>query len=93
MDVDAPRGLLRFFQDLPDPRAANARHRLVDIMAIALMAVLSKAQDWIEVEAWPTSFGWPPSWICPTAFPATTPSAGSLPVLLPRPSRACSAPG
>jgi len=52
MDVGAPRGLLRFFQDLPDPRAANARHRLVDIMAIALMAVLSKAQDWIEVEAW-----------------------------------------
>ena len=52
MDVDAPRGLLRFFQDLPDPRAANARHPLTDIMAIALMAVLSKAQDWVEVEAW-----------------------------------------
>jgi hypothetical protein len=52
MDVDAPRGLLRFFQDLPDPRAANARHPLTDIMAIALMAILSKAQDWVEVEAW-----------------------------------------
>ncbi|TMK05431.1 MAG: transposase family protein, partial [Alphaproteobacteria bacterium] len=31
------------FQDVPDPRADNARHDLVDVLVIALAAVLCGA--------------------------------------------------
>ncbi len=31
---------------VPDPRASNARHRLTDVMAVALLAVLSGADDY-----------------------------------------------
>jgi predicted transposase YbfD/YdcC len=34
------------FQDVPDPRAENARHRLVDLLAIALLAVIAGADDY-----------------------------------------------
>src|SRR3954463_10387600 len=43
-------GFLRFFSDLPDPRAANAVHRLSDILLIAVFAVLCGAEGWVEVE-------------------------------------------
>ena len=33
------------FGSLPDPRAENARHNLVDILAIALAAVLCGAES------------------------------------------------
>jgi predicted transposase YbfD/YdcC len=52
MEVDASRGPLRFFAHMPDPRAANRRHLLFDMMVIALLAVLSKANDWIDIVAW-----------------------------------------
>jgi predicted transposase YbfD/YdcC len=50
MDVDAPRDVLRHFDDLPDPRAANARHLLSDILAITLLAVLCGAEGWADIE-------------------------------------------
>jgi predicted transposase YbfD/YdcC len=43
-------GFLRFFCDLPDPRAANVVHRLGDILLIAVFAVLCGAEGWVEVE-------------------------------------------
>lgn len=52
MEVDASRGALRFFAHMPDPRAGNRRHLLFDLMAITLLAVLSKANDWVDVVAW-----------------------------------------
>lgn len=52
MEVDASRGPLRFFAHMPDPRAINRRHLLFDLMAITLLAVLSKANDWVDVVAW-----------------------------------------
>lgn len=43
-------GFLRFFNDLPDPRAANAVHRLGDILIIAVCAVICGADSWVDVE-------------------------------------------
>jgi predicted transposase YbfD/YdcC len=43
-------GFLRFFNDLPDPRAANAVHRLGDILVIAVCAVICGADSWVDVE-------------------------------------------
>jgi predicted transposase YbfD/YdcC len=52
MDAQATDAVLRFFRDIRDVRAANARHRLSDILAIAIMAVLCGCQGWESVEAW-----------------------------------------
>jgi predicted transposase YbfD/YdcC len=50
MDGQATGGILRFFMDLPDPRANNTVHRLHDILVIALCAVICGADGWAEVE-------------------------------------------
>jgi predicted transposase YbfD/YdcC len=52
MDVQATQVLLRFFRTLQDPRAANARHPLSDLLAIAILAVLCGSDSWESVEAW-----------------------------------------
>src|ERR1700733_5372890 len=51
MDAQAEE-ILRFFRGLPDPRAANARHLLSDILSIAIMAVFCGADGWAAVEQW-----------------------------------------
>jgi hypothetical protein len=38
--------VLSMFSTIDDPRASNARHRLVDIFAIALLAMLAGADDY-----------------------------------------------
>jgi len=51
MDVEAPRRLLRFFDDVEDPRMDRTkRHSLSDILFITLCAVICGADSWIEVE-------------------------------------------
>lgn len=51
MDVEASRGLLRFFDGLEDPRMERTRlHSLSDILFIAIVAVLCGADSWTEVE-------------------------------------------
>jgi predicted transposase YbfD/YdcC len=52
MDAQATEGLLRFFRSIQDPRAANARHSLSDLLAVAILAVLCGAEGWAAVEAW-----------------------------------------
>lgn len=52
MEVDASRGPLRAFRQLPDPRAGNIRHMLFDMMVITLLGTLSKCNDWIEIVCW-----------------------------------------
>ena len=52
MDAQATASLLRFFRDLTDPRAANARHLLSDILSIAMLTVLCGADGWEMVQAW-----------------------------------------
>lgn len=43
-------GFLRFFLDLPDPRAANCIHKLSDLFAMAICAVICGAEGWVDVE-------------------------------------------
>ena len=49
MDAQATGGFLRFFDELPDPRAANHVHRLSDLFAIAICAVICGADSWVDV--------------------------------------------
>ena len=46
MAAEAIALVLSMFSAVPDPRAGNARHRLTDVLAIALLAVLSGADDY-----------------------------------------------
>jgi predicted transposase YbfD/YdcC len=50
MDGQATGDILRFFGDLPDPRAHNVIHKLHDILVIAICAVICGADGWAEVE-------------------------------------------
>jgi len=52
MEAQATEGLLRFFTIIRDPRARNARHRMSDILTIAILAVLCGSEGWGAVEAW-----------------------------------------
>lgn len=46
------QGLVAGFSGLPDPRIDRTKkHRLTDILVIALCAILSGADEWIEIEA------------------------------------------
>jgi predicted transposase YbfD/YdcC len=50
MDAKAPRGLLRALTELPDPRMDRTkRHRLEDILSIAICAVICGADGWTQV--------------------------------------------
>jgi predicted transposase YbfD/YdcC len=50
MDANAPGGLLRWFGDLEDPRPGhNVMHRLSDMLAVAILAVLCGADSWMDV--------------------------------------------
>lgn len=43
----------RYFADLPDPRIDRCkRHRLLDILTIAICAVISNADGWLDIEAY-----------------------------------------
>jgi predicted transposase YbfD/YdcC len=55
MDVGVSRGLLRFFDELEDPRVDRTKlHSLGDILFITLCAVICGADDWTEVELFGT---------------------------------------
>lgn len=50
MDDSARACPLRFFSLIPDPRATNVRHRLIDILVMAFAAVLCDADGWDDIE-------------------------------------------
>ena len=51
MDVEAPRGLLRIFEEVEDPRLERTKlHGLTDILLIVLCAVICGADSWTEIE-------------------------------------------
>lgn len=52
MDAQATEEILRFFRDVPDPRAGNAWHPLSDVMTIAILAVFCGSRGWADVEFW-----------------------------------------
>jgi predicted transposase YbfD/YdcC len=50
MDVDAPKGILRAFAQLKDPRMNRTKkHSLGDILAIAIAAIICGADGWTQV--------------------------------------------
>jgi hypothetical protein len=50
MDANAPDSLWRWFGDLDDPRPGyNVMHRLSDLPAMAILAVLCGADSWVDV--------------------------------------------
>jgi predicted transposase YbfD/YdcC len=52
-------GLLRYFQDVCDPRGHNAIHKFTDILVLAFCAVLCGAEGWVDVEEFAKSkFTW-----------------------------------
>jgi len=49
----SPAGILEYFDQLPDPRVERTRlHKLIDIVAIALCAVICGADGWVAVETY-----------------------------------------
>jgi len=51
MDAEASRGVSRFFDGLDDPRVVGrCDHLLIDIVMIALVALMGDCDDWVEVE-------------------------------------------
>jgi hypothetical protein len=71
------------FAILDEPRAANARHELSEIMFIAIAATLAGAKTCVEMAEFGEAKGGccARCWSCRTAFPRTTLS-------LPAPARA-----
>lgn len=49
MDAQATARIPRPFEQIPDPRRDNHRHKLIDILTIALFAVISGADGWAAV--------------------------------------------
>ena len=73
-------GLIEWFSDLPDARVeGRADHDLLDIVVLALCAVMSGAAGWDDIDDWGVSEkrGCGATWHCATAFPVTTRFAGS----------------
>lgn len=61
------------FHDLVDPRIARTRrHNLLDVVTIALCAVLAGAESWVEVEEWGTiKLAWLRTWLpLPNGIPS-----------------------
>jgi predicted transposase YbfD/YdcC len=53
MDEPELKSLLEAFGDLPDPRSErNQDHRLLSILLIALCAVISGADNWVDIEGY-----------------------------------------
>ena len=43
----------RHFDDMPDPRIDRCKHHhLLDILTFAICAVISKADGWLDIEAY-----------------------------------------
>ena len=54
MDAQATAWIPRAFETMPDPRHHNIQHKFLDIITIALFAVLCGCDDWCAV----ATYGW-----------------------------------
>jgi predicted transposase YbfD/YdcC len=52
MDAQATARIPRAFQEIPDHRRNNSRHKLIDILTVALFAVICGADSWTSVVAY-----------------------------------------
>ena len=63
--------LIGCMQEIPDPRAPyNQRHKFLDIIIIAVTAILCGMDTWNEIEDWACSKrnGWKHFWSFPAGF-------------------------
>jgi len=78
LESTGSNGLIEYLSKLDDPRVERTkRHKLIDVMVIAICAVLYGADTWVDVELFGKS---KKAWLaaslnCPTAFPLPTASA------------------
>ena len=49
MDARATARIPRPFEQIPDPRRNNLRHKLIDILTVALFAIICGADGWVAV--------------------------------------------
>lgn len=73
MPVPPSARIAECFHDLIDPRIARTRrHHLLDIVTLALCAVLAGAESWVEVEEWGTiKLAWLRTWLpLPNGIPS-----------------------
>ena len=49
MDAQATARIPLAFEAMPDPRHHNVRHKLLDLITIALFGVICGADDWVAV--------------------------------------------
>ena len=54
MSRPAPASIVTYFRDLPDPRreTRNKKHRLIDILVIALCGIIAGCQSAVEIAAY-----------------------------------------
>jgi len=53
MTLSKPTSLFEHFQQVENPRVERTKdHALLDIIAIAVCAVICGADDWVDIEAW-----------------------------------------
>ena len=52
MDAQATARIPRAFVDMPDPRRSNSCHRLIDLLTLALFAVICGCDGWVEVQTY-----------------------------------------
>jgi predicted transposase YbfD/YdcC len=48
--MDRGKSIRDFFSDITEPRESNKRHKLIDVITIALCAVICNADTWEEIE-------------------------------------------
>jgi predicted transposase YbfD/YdcC len=76
MDAKATEVFLRFFTALKDHRRPNVRHLFTDILTIAILGIMCKADDWVEVRSWAQANGpWLSTFL---ALPKGIPSADTF---------------
>lgn len=85
------------FVSIEDPRqSAKVEHDLVELLVLAVNAVLVGADTFVEIELWAREkLDWLRGYLrlTPTAFPRTTPSGGCSGSSIPGSSRLPSVPG
>ena len=89
MGMRVPSSFQEHFATLTDPRcphAPNSRHRLMDILVIAVCAVIGGAEGWEDIEEYgKAQAAWfADCWTCRMAFQGMTPFGGSYRAWTPR---------
>jgi DDE_Tnp_1-associated len=80
--MDQGKTINDFFSGITEPRDSNLRHKLIDIITIALCAVMCGADTFDEIEEF--GHGLRGFLNSLTASPLMTPLPVSLPVAIPR---------